>query len=97
MADALRSGRSVRKDVRVQISPSALCDYSKVETGGYSNAVRGVHKGACSSVGLERSPAEAEVVGSRPSKRATILHLFLTTCTCKKKFIKVWFLKSLDI
>ena len=80
MADALRSGRSVRKDVRVQISPSALCDYS--------NAVSDVYKGACSSVGLERSPAEAEVVGSRPSKRATILYLFLTTCTCKKRFIK---------
>ena len=50
MADALRSGRSTRKGVRVQISPSAPF-------------------GACSSVGLERSPAKAEVVGSSPTKR----------------------------
>ena len=39
MADALRSGRSVRKDVRVQISPSALCGYINAITGGYSTAV----------------------------------------------------------
>jgi hypothetical protein len=52
MADALRSGRSVRKGVGVQISPSAP-------------SAR-----ACSSVGLERSPAEAQVVGSSPTKRA---------------------------
>jgi hypothetical protein len=52
MADALRSGRSVRKGVGVQISPSAPCIAC-----------------ACSSVGLERSPAEAEVVGSSPTKR----------------------------
>ena len=54
MADALRSGRSVREDVGVQISPSAPS------------------VGACSSVGLERSPAEAQVVGSRPAKRARL-------------------------
>jgi hypothetical protein len=30
-----------------------------------------ITKGACSSVGLERSPAEAQVVGSSPTKRAT--------------------------
>jgi hypothetical protein len=51
MADALRSGRSVRKGVGVQISPSAP------------------YRCACSSVGLERSPAEAQVVGSSPTKR----------------------------
>jgi hypothetical protein len=51
MADALRSGRSVRKGMRVQISPSAPCT------------------SASSSVGLERSPAKAEVVGSSPTWR----------------------------
>ena len=54
MADALRSGRSVRKGMGVQLSPSAPG-----------------RERACSSVGLERSPAEAQVVGSSPAKRAT--------------------------
>ena len=49
MADALRSGRSVRKDVWVQIPPSA--PYAPV-------AQR-----------IERSPAEAEVVGSNLTRR----------------------------
>ena len=53
MADALRSGRSARKGVGVQISPSAPL------------------VSACSSVGLERSPAKAEVVGSSPPRRAS--------------------------
>ena len=57
MADALRSGRSVRKGVGVQLSPSA--------------PEKDRRNGACSSIGLERSPAEAEVVGSSPTKRAT--------------------------
>ena len=51
MADALRSGRSVRTDMWVQLPPSARAC-------------------ACSSVGLECSPAEAEVVGSNPTRRA---------------------------
>src|SRR3989304_2198591 len=62
MADALRSGRSVRKGVWVQIPPSAPdC------TGG--QAMAPISR-ARSSVRIERSPAEAEGVGSGPTERA---------------------------
>ncbi len=54
MADALRSGRSARKGMGVQISPSAP-------------RVRAL----VAQFGLERSPAEAEVVGSSPTKRVS--------------------------
>ena len=58
MEDALRSGRSARKGVWVQIPPSA----------GHC---------ACSSAWIERSPAEAEVAGSSPARRAFELYGFV--------------------
>ncbi len=67
MADALRSGRSTRKGVRVQISPSAPF-------------------GACSSVGLERSPAKAEVVGSSPTKRTISPFIHIRTLDFNRYF-----------
>ena len=38
---------------------------------GSSPTLGTIHLGACSSVGLERSPAKAEVVGSSPPRRAS--------------------------
>ena len=60
MADALRSGRSVRKGVRVQIPPSA-----PVVTP--CGSVR-----ALVAQWIERYPAEVEAVGSSPAKRAIL-------------------------
>ena len=64
MADALRSGRSVRKGMRVQISPSAVSNLKQVEDEELAPVAQ---------FGLERSPAEAEVAGSSPTRRATIM------------------------
>jgi hypothetical protein len=40
-------------------------------TCGFNSHPRHQSIGACSSVGLERSPAEAKVVGSSPTRRAS--------------------------
>ena len=58
-ADALRSGRSVRKGVRVRIPLSA-----PTFTTAYA-----VRYHALVAQWIERCPAEAEVVGSSPAKR----------------------------
>ena len=74
MADALRSGRSALKGVRVQVPPSAQkIEYVRV-TGKYTERSEGLF-GVAMRLWLswiERSPAEAEVAGSNPARR-TIL------------------------
>jgi hypothetical protein len=59
MADALRSGRSVLTGVWVQIPPSAPFEG---EPGGFVEYAPVAQR-------IERSPAEAEAVGSNPTRR----------------------------
>ena len=65
LADALRSGRSGHCD-RVGSNPSFG---TKLPPG---RGVSGVERALVAQHGLERSPAKAEVVGSSPTKRATL-------------------------
>ena len=65
-ADALRSGRSARNGRGGSNPPFGTnTRYRQGPTGPFSRAR--------SSVRIERSPAEAEVVGSSPTERATFL------------------------
>ena len=75
-ADALRSGRSARKGVWVQIPPSAPSSRQLI-TGRPPQAV-GSRFHALVAQRIERSPAEAEAVGSSPTKRALMRDQSLT-------------------
>ena len=73
-ADALRSGRSARTGVWVQIPPSAP---SYIMPGSQQLIER-----ACSSGWIERIPAEDEVVGSSPAKRTIKYKMCLIHAGC---------------